>query len=120
MTSPSARAQLLWISGKRSGICNPQCEQLLRSDFAIVTKERLKFASEGYRVSNSLVFRGPGMSKGALIDWRTECEAVHREMDQILRSTWLQTAQERQIRRLQYLALIERRDAAARKLLQAK
>ena len=60
------------------------------------------------------------MSKGALIDWKNECEAIHREMDQVLRSRWLQTADERQVRRLQYLALIERRDAAAQKLLKAK
>ena len=56
----------------------------------------------------------------ALLAWRTECEAIHREMDQVLRSAWLYTAQEREHRRSQYLALIERRDAAARTFLRAK
>jgi hypothetical protein len=41
-------------------------------------------------------------------------------MDQVLRSAWLYTAQEREHRRSQYLALIERRDAAARTFLRAK
>jgi hypothetical protein len=57
------------------------------------------------------------MSNGSFIDWRKECEAIHAEMDQVLRSAWLSTRDERQVRRLQYLALIERRDAAARKFL---
>jgi hypothetical protein len=57
------------------------------------------------------------MSNGSFVDWKNECEAIHAEMDQVLRSGWLCTTDERQVRRLQYLALIERRDAAARKFL---
>jgi hypothetical protein len=41
-------------------------------------------------------------------------------MDEVLRSGWLHTAQEREHRQSQYRALIERRDAAARKFLRAK
>ena len=60
------------------------------------------------------------MSAGALIDWRSEIEAIHREMDYLFKAGWLETPAERQVRQVQYLALIERRDAAARQLLQAK
>jgi hypothetical protein len=57
------------------------------------------------------------MSNESLLEWKKECEAIHAEMDQVLRSAWLSTTEERQVRKLQYLALIERRDAAARKFL---
>jgi hypothetical protein len=60
------------------------------------------------------------MSEGALIDWRSEAEAIHREMDLLFKAGWLETVADRQVRQVQYLALIERRDAAARRLLQAK
>jgi hypothetical protein len=60
------------------------------------------------------------MSEGALIDWRSEVEAIHREMDDLFKAGWPETAAERQVRQIQHLALIERRDAAARRLLQAK
>jgi hypothetical protein len=60
------------------------------------------------------------MSEGALIDWRSEAEAIHREMNSLFKAGWLETAAERQVRQVQYLALIERRAAAARRLLQAK
>jgi len=60
------------------------------------------------------------MSEGALIEWKNEAEAIHREMDHLFKTGWLETAAERQVRHVQYLALIERRDAAARRLLQAK
>ena len=58
------------------------------------------------------------MSRGALVDWKSECEAIHKEMDDLFRAGRLETAEARQIRRLQFLALIERRNAAARKLLE--
>jgi hypothetical protein len=63
------------------------------------------------------------MSKGTLIDWKEECETIHKEMDNLLKTSrpgWPGTAEERRVRHLQFLALIERRDAAARKLLGAK
>ena len=63
---------------------------------------------------------GVAVSAGTLIDWRSEVEAIHREMDDLFNARWLETAAERQVRQVQYLALIQRRDAAARRLLQAK
>ena len=49
--------------------------------------------------------------------WRAECKAVHKEMDRLLLTGRPQSSEERQIRQLQFAALIERRDAAARSLL---
>jgi hypothetical protein len=57
------------------------------------------------------------MSKGSLIDWKNESEAIHREMNHLFAAGWLETAAERRVRMLQFMALIERRDAAARKFL---
>ncbi len=50
-------------------------------------------------------------------NWKLECEAVHKEMDCLLKAGWAETAADRQVRRMQFMALIERRDAAARNLL---
>jgi len=49
--------------------------------------------------------------------WRAECQAVHKEMDRLLLAGRPQSPEERQIRQLQFVALIERRDAAARRIL---
>jgi hypothetical protein len=62
----------------------------------------------------------PVVTKQEFVDWRTECEAVHQEMERVIRSAWLHTAQEREVRQTQFQALIERRNAAARKFLHAK
>jgi hypothetical protein len=51
--------------------------------------------------------------------WRRECEAVHKEMDRLLLAGRPQSPEERQVRQLQFTALIERRDAAARNLLRS-
>ena len=51
--------------------------------------------------------------------WKRECEAVHNEMDRLLLAGRLQSPEERQVRQLQFTALIERRDAAARNLLRS-
>jgi hypothetical protein len=51
--------------------------------------------------------------------WRRECEAVHNEMDRLLLAGRPQSPEERQVRQLQFTALIERRDAAARNLLRS-
>ena len=53
----------------------------------------------------------------AFQEWRQECEAVQKEMDRLITAGRPQTAEERQVRQLQFTALIERRDAAARTLL---
>jgi len=58
------------------------------------------------------------MANNAFQDWRRECEAVQREMDRLITAGRPQSPEERQVRQLQFTALIERRDAAARSLLQ--
>jgi hypothetical protein len=59
------------------------------------------------------------MASNPFQDWRRECEAVQKEMDRLIIAGRPQTPEERQVRQLQFTALIERRDAAARTLLQA-
>jgi hypothetical protein len=58
------------------------------------------------------------MPTNAFQQWRQECEAVQREMDRLIAAGRPQSPEERQVRQLQFTALIERRDAAARTLLQ--
>lgn len=53
----------------------------------------------------------------AFQDWRQECEIVERQMDQLLQARFLTSEAEHQVRRSQFAALIERRNAAASKLL---
>jgi hypothetical protein len=57
------------------------------------------------------------MVNNAFQEWRQECEAVQKEMDRLIAAGRPQSAEERQVRQLQFTALIERRDAAARNLL---
>jgi hypothetical protein len=59
------------------------------------------------------------MQSNPFQDWRQECEAVQKEMDRLIMAGRPQTAEERQVRQLQFTALIERRDAAARHLIEA-
>jgi proline racemase len=59
------------------------------------------------------------MRQNAFREWRKECEAVQKEMDRLIKSGRPQSPEERQVRQLQFTALIERRDAAARNLLAA-
>jgi proline racemase len=59
------------------------------------------------------------MRQNAFREWRKECEAVQNEMDRLIKSGRPQSPEERQVRQLQFTALIERRDAAARNLLAA-
>jgi hypothetical protein len=56
---------------------------------------------------------------GAFQDWKREREAIEREMDRLIAAGRPTTAEERQVRQLQFSALIERRDAAARDLMQS-
>ena len=58
------------------------------------------------------------MHDEALRDWRQECDAVEHEMDRLIRSPVPGSAEERQVRRIQFVALVERREDAARKLIQ--
>jgi hypothetical protein len=50
--------------------------------------------------------------------WRQECDAIEQEMDRLIRTPVPPSAEERQVRRIQFAALVERREAAARKLIE--
>jgi hypothetical protein len=56
---------------------------------------------------------------GAFQNWKRECEEIEREMDRLITAGRPASAEERQVRQLQFTALIERRDAASRSLLHA-
>ena len=51
--------------------------------------------------------------------WRHECDAIEQEMDRLIRTPVPPSTEERQVRRIQFAALVERREAAARKLIEA-
>jgi hypothetical protein len=57
------------------------------------------------------------MSRGALVDWKEECDTIHSEMDRLLTASWPETAEGRQVRKIQFMALIERRNISAQKFL---
>jgi hypothetical protein len=57
------------------------------------------------------------MSRGALISWKAECDTIHGEMDRLLTAGWPGTAEERLVRKIQFMALIERRNVSAQKFL---
>jgi hypothetical protein len=57
------------------------------------------------------------MSRGALISWKEECDTIHSEMDGLLTAVWPETAEGRQVRKIQFMALIERRNVSAQKFL---
>src|ERR1700694_424696 len=52
-------------------------------------------------------------------DWRRERDAVEQEMDHLIAAGVPASLEERQVRRTRYAAFIERREAAARNLLQS-
>ena len=53
------------------------------------------------------------MSQGALISWEEESGTIHREMDRLLTAGWVETAEECRVRKIQFMALIQRRNVAA-------
>jgi hypothetical protein len=57
------------------------------------------------------------MTETAFQTWRTASDIIHGEMDRLMKSGWPDTVEDRQVRKIQYMALIERRDAAARDFL---
>jgi hypothetical protein len=59
------------------------------------------------------------MSQDALVSWKEECDAIHGEMDRLLAAGWLGTAEERQVRKIQFMALIERRNVAAQRFIKS-
>jgi hypothetical protein len=59
------------------------------------------------------------MSVHAFQAWRRERDAVEEEMNRLIKTCPPASAAERQVRRFQFEALVERREAAARNLLQS-
>jgi hypothetical protein len=57
------------------------------------------------------------MHQSSFENWRRESEAVNGEMDSLLSAGWPKTVAECQVRKLQFMALVERRDVAAREFL---
>jgi hypothetical protein len=59
------------------------------------------------------------MHDDAFQDWRREREAVEQEMDRLITAGLPGSVEEGQVRRTQFAALVERREAAARNLLRS-
>src|SRR5262245_26578827 len=55
----------------------------------------------------------------AFQNWRRELDAVEQEMDRLIAAGLPASIAERQVRQTRFVALVERREAAARKLLQS-
>jgi hypothetical protein len=49
--------------------------------------------------------------------WRRECEAIDQKMDRLISSGWPRSQEEIQVRKVQFMALVERRADAARRFL---
>ena len=49
--------------------------------------------------------------------WWRECEAINQEMERLILSAWPRTQEENQVRKIQFMALVERRSDAARNFL---
>ena len=41
--------------------------------------------------------------------WRRECETIHQEIERLILSDWPRTQEENEVRKLQFMALVERR-----------
>src|ERR1700722_99736 len=49
--------------------------------------------------------------------WRQECETINQEMDGLILSDWPRSKEENQVRKMRFMALVERRSEAARHFL---
>jgi hypothetical protein len=49
--------------------------------------------------------------------WRSECDAINQEMDRLILSDWPRSHEENLVRKLQFMALVERKDEAAGRFL---
>jgi hypothetical protein len=56
-------------------------------------------------------------SSGASEIWRRECEAINQEMERLILSEWPRPQEEYQVRKIRFMALVERRSEAARRFL---
>jgi len=61
-----------------------------------------------------------GQQQNAFAEWRRECAAIERDMNRLITAGRPNSEAERQVRTLQFASLIERREAAARKLMPAR
>jgi hypothetical protein len=52
-------------------------------------------------------------------DWKRESDIIERQMNDLLRAPPPASIADRQVRQIQFVALIERREAAARAFLQS-
>jgi len=59
------------------------------------------------------------MLQDAFQNWRRERDAIEKEMDSLITAGLPQSSEDRRVRQLQYMALIERREAAARNFLRS-
>jgi hypothetical protein len=92
----------------------------LRMSVELVSFVRARFELGDILLHLSAPIRFAGgcvMTQVAFEDWKREREAIHKEMDCLLSAGWPKTAEECQVRKVQFMALIERRNAAARNLL---
>jgi hypothetical protein len=71
------------------------------------------------RCSGTVPYFEVCVSKGALINWKEECKAIHTEMDRLLTAGWPKTPEERQVRKIQFMALMERRNVSAQNFLKS-
>jgi hypothetical protein len=49
--------------------------------------------------------------------WRSESEAINQEMERLILSSWPRSPEENQVRKMQFMALVERRAEAAHRFL---
>ena len=49
--------------------------------------------------------------------WRSECDAINQEMDRLILSDWPRSHEENLVRKIQFMALVERRSEAAHNFL---
>jgi hypothetical protein len=59
----------------------------------------------------------PMPSSDASEIWRRECETINQEMESLILSDWPRSHEENQVRKIQFMALVERRSEAARRFL---
>jgi hypothetical protein len=49
--------------------------------------------------------------------WWRECETINQEMESLILPDWPRSHEDNQVRRIQFMALVERRSEAARRFL---
>ena len=49
--------------------------------------------------------------------WKRECDFINQELERLILSDWPRSQEENQIRKIQFMALVERRNEAAQRYL---